>query len=375
MKKVLYITHLSGKRVNRFWLSSIKAAQELGYDFHLACNMSDAQHPDWDADCSEWGIITHQIDFDRKPFATVNIQAKKQLSRLLEEEQFDVIHCNTPIGGVVGRICAKKAGIKKIIYQAHGFHFWKGAPVKNWLIYYPIEKLLSRWTDILITINKEDYELSKKHMYAKTVEYVPGVGIDEKRFADANIERIVKREELGIPSDATLLLSVGELNGNKNHKTIIKALDKANEKKLHYAIAGKGELYDELVKVAYELGLAERVHLLGFRADIAELYKAADIFVFPSKREGLPVSMMEAMAAGLPIVAARIRGVIDLLEGSGNPMVDHAENVNGFAAAIDMISANGTLRGKLRVENQLKAKQYDMVKIVERMKQIYDSEV
>ena len=157
MKKILYITHLSGKRVNRFWISAIYAAQALGYEFHLACNMTGAEHPAWEEGCKKYGIITHQIDFNRNPLSPQNIKAQKQLAKLLKEG-FDVVHCNTPVGGLVGRISAKKAKIPKIIYQAHGFHFWKGAPLHNWLLYYPAERLMAHKTDVLITINQEDYE-------------------------------------------------------------------------------------------------------------------------------------------------------------------------------------------------------------------------
>lgn len=314
--KLLYITHRATKYVNRFWFSSITAAHELGYEFHLACNMQTVEHGTWENDCSKYGIVAHQIDFDRNPLGKSNLQAKRQLLALMEKERFDIVHCNTPTGGLIGRICAYKAEVPYVIYQAHGFHFWKGAPLKNWLCYYPVERHLAKHTDSLITINQEDYMLAKRKMPAKRVEYISGVGIDINKFAGTITDKEATRKLINVPENAFFLISVGELIKRKNHEVVIRAISQLQDINVHYVIVGTGVLNDYLLKLIQEQGVSKQVHLLGYRRDVAQLYKAADACCFPSYQEGLPVALMEAMATGLPCIASRIRGNVDLLPNS-----------------------------------------------------------
>ena len=313
MKKLLYLTHLSGKRLNRFWLSSIQACNELGYEFHLACNMKEAEHPFWDRECAKHGVITHQIDFNRKPLNPENITAAKQLTKLLTSECFDIIHCNTPVGGLIGRICAKKAKVPKVIYQAHGFHFWNGAPLINWIVFYPVERLLAHKTDVLITINKEDYERAKKFK-AKEIISIPGVGIDTDLFCGRKTKADLLRQEFGIPADAVILLSVGELIKRKNHRMVIEALRDLDN--IWYVICGKGPLLEKYRDLVRKLGIEKRVVLAGYRTDITSFYDMADLFVLPSYQEGLSVALMEAMASGLACIVSDIRGNKDLIENN-----------------------------------------------------------
>lgn len=311
--RLLYITSLSGRRINGFMRSAIVAAKQLGIEFDMACNTDSADKALYEEDCREYGIRVHHIDFQRNPLDKKNYLAYKQLLKLLREERFDIIHCNTPIGGLLGRVCGKKAGVARIIYQAHGFHFYKGAPLKNWILYYPVERVLSRYTDVLITIAKDDF-LIAQHMHAKRVEYIHGVGVDIKRFQRRSLEdrNNPLREVLNISDSTKVILSVGELNENKNHRVVLEALRLLGND-ICYVICGEGALRHELEKYAKDNGLSERVHLVGFRSDVSEFYKMADLFVFPSIREGIPGAVLEAVATGIPIIASDIRGVRDIV--------------------------------------------------------------
>lgn len=323
---LLYITSLSGKRINSFMRSAIYAAKALNINFTICCNMNGADKDLYKQDCEKYGIEAVHIDFDRNPLSRINYsEAKKQLNELMQKRRFDIIHCNTPIGGVLGRLCGKKYGIKTVIYQAHGFHFWTGAPKKNWMIYYPVEKYLARYTDILITINKEDYKRAQNFHLKKggKIYYVHGVGVDCKRFLNSGEnKRSEIRNSLGLKADDILLLSVGELNENKNHAEVIRAISKCDNTDLHYAVAGKGDIKASLELLAKELNLEQRVHFLGFIDNMPDHYKAADLFVFPSKREGLPSAVMEAMASGLPCLVSNIRGCNDLIDENGGLLFD-----------------------------------------------------
>lgn len=312
--RLLYVTSLSGKRINGFMRSAIIAAKQLGIDFTMACNTDMADKDGYREDCQEYGIEVKHVDFDRNPLSLKNRKAKEQLLKIIKAGNYDVVHCNTPIGGILGRLCAHKEKVNHIIYQAHGFHFWHGAPLINWLLYYPVELFLSRYTDILVTITRDDYELSKR-MHSKECRYVHGVGVDLNQFVirdrlDRNNEL---RERLNIPYNAKVLLSVGELNANKNHGRVIRAIASLQDKNIHYVICGEGELKTEYEKLGQDLGLDQRLHLMGFCADVADYYRMADLFVFPSLREGIPASIMEAISVGVPVIAADIRGVRDIV--------------------------------------------------------------
>ena len=310
--RILYVTTIS-LTMNSFFKPHIDMLVREGHQVDIACNYNDLP---LDKLYSDLGCIFYQIDFSRSPLSKSNLKAYGQLKKVIENGNYDIVHCHTPNAAVITRLVSgrfrRKNGLK-VFYTAHGFHFYKGAPKLNWMVYYPIEKFCSRFTDKLITINKEDYELAKTKFKAKEVHYVPGVGIDLSRFENVQVDRSAKRREIGVPDDAILLFSVGELNENKNHQVIIRALAKLNNPKLHYAIAGVGDNRDCLLMLSEELGVSEQVHLIGYRKDVAELYAIADLFCFPSLREGLSVSLMEAMASRLPVMCSSIRGNVDLL--------------------------------------------------------------
>ena len=238
------------------------------------------------------------------------------------------------------------------------------------MIYYPVEKFCSRFTDKLITINKEDYELAKSKFRAGEVHYVPGVGINLSRFEDVQVDRNAKRREIGIPEDAILLTSVGELIERKNHKLILQALTKIDNEKIHYMIVGNGPLLSELQDFSKEHNISNRVHFMGYRRDIAELYKASDVCCLPSVHEGLPVALMEAMACGLPAVASRIRGNTDLIEGNGGILFGLNRVDDCCQAVLDVLNSDMIHMG---TTNKNRVQNYSIDKVVMKMKNIYES--
>lgn len=373
-KKFLYILNVAPK-VNNFSYASMLAAKETEMEFHIAGCWSYSSFEERLADEAKYGIKIHQIDFVRTPYHPGNVKSYCQLKKLVKKEKYDVIHCNTPVGGLLGRLVGKTCNVKKVIYQAHGFHFYKGAPLRNWLLYYPVEKWLAHYTDALITINREDYELAKRKMKLRNggkVYYVPGVGVDLEKFGHATIDKAEKRRELGIPEDAPLLLSVGELNANKNHETVIRAIADMNA---YYIIAGQGDLKLYLENLVDSLNLRNRVKLLGFRSDVKDLCAAADVFVFPSFREGLPMALMEAMASGTPIVASRIRGNVDLIEDGVNGFLCDPNDASGFAEKINLLSADAGLREKMGRTNQMMIRKFSTETVISEMENIYAAEL
>jgi glycosyltransferase involved in cell wall biosynthesis len=310
--KILYVTTVSNT-INAFLVPHIKFLLNKGHSVEIACHISQA----FTRELVELGLVHHEISFNRLPISKSNLIAYKSMKRLVIGNQFEVVHVHTPIASFLTRLAAKRLKSTKIIYTAHGFHFHKGSSILSWIVYYPIEKYLSRFTDVLITINNEDYIRAKNNFHAKKTVYIPGVGIDLDSF-NISINKAKKRDELGVPSDAFLITSVGELNKNKNHKFVLKALGQINDKDIHYLICGEGNLKKKLLKLSKKLNIENRFHLLGHRSDVNEIYKVSDLFIMPSKREGLPVSLMESILSGLNVLGADTRGINDLIKKDEN---------------------------------------------------------
>ena len=322
MKKVLILASVASM-ISQFNMGNIRLLQEMGYEVHVACNFKEGNTCDEKSirelkkNLKEMHVEYFQIDFSRDmKNIGKHLKAYRQVMYLLRKNGYQFMHCHSPIGGVIGRFAAHRTHTK-VIYTAHGFHFYKGAPVKSWLLYFPVEWICSFWTDVLITINKEDYAFAQKHLHAKKTEYVPGVGIDIKKFSPdmfSDEERMRKRLEIGIKKDEKLLLSVGELIPRKNHESVIKAIGCLADSKVKYYICGRGELQEYLQKLIEKAGLQDRVKLLGYRTDVSQLCDCADLFVFPSLQEGLPVALMEAVASKTPVICSNIRGNTELVE-------------------------------------------------------------
>lgn len=361
--KILYVTTVG--ITMGFFNPFIRELLDEGHNVDIATNESDNNCVP--ACYREWGCEIHQIDTSRSPLNMGNLTAISQIKRLVQQNNYDIVHCHTPVAAMCTRLACRKARKQgtKVYYTAHGFHFYKGAPFKNWMLYYPVEKICSYFTDVLITMNNEDYALAQKKMKAKEIVYVPGVGIDLTKFGTAAVDKASKREGLGVPENASLLLSVGELNENKNHETVIRAI--ADMDSVYYIIAGEGKLREYLQNLINEIGVTDRVKLLGYRNDIGELCETADIYAMPSFREGLSVALMEAMASGLPCVVSKIRGNTDLIDENGGALFD-PHNVEDCRKAIQKVLSSEN--NKLSEYNREKIKSFSLVTVSEQMKDI-----
>lgn len=377
MKKILYITNLAGKRMSfGFVGAAIKSADSLGYEFYSVANRSKSTSEEIKEDEEKYGVKLLHIDLSRSPFSLQNIKAYKQLVKLIREEKIDYIHCNTPVGGILGRLAGKKCKVKKIIYQVHGFHFYKGAPKLNWLLYYPVERLLARYTDTLITINKEDYEFAKSKFKLRNkgkIHYVHGVGIDLSQYSiDYESYRSIrnkKRMELGIEDDDTVLISAGRLDANKNNETTIRAI--ANVPNVKLLLCGEGECRESLMSLAENLGVTDRVFFLGNRSDINDLYLASDIMVMMSFREGLSRSIMEAMASGLPCIVSKIRGNVDLIENEKGGYLCQVTDVDSLSKSIETLANDISLRKGYGEFNREKVKSFSFDCVTNEITKIY----
>lgn len=350
-------------------LPYLKYALDKGYDVYLGVNRNNPEE-------LEFVLPVHK--FDQHTYRSItafkdNYIAYKNLSEVIKKGNVEVIHCNTPVGGLVGRLAGKRHGVKKVIYTAHGFHFYKGAPLFNRTVLKWAEQLMAHWTDAIITMNNEDYKVANTFKLRNNgkVYMVHGVGVNLSEYADVSQYRESKRNELSLGDEQIMLISMGDLVPRKNYDTAIRAIAHTKNKNLHYYICGKGPEKENLEALAESLGIKEQIHFLGFRTDIKELLSASDVFLFTTKQEGLPRSMMEAMASGLPCVASKIRGNTDLLENTNGGFLCETNDYADYAEKLNILAGNRELREEMGRENLETIKKFGIETVTEEANKIY----
>ena len=354
MKKVLIVASVSS-HISQFHRPLVDMLHKNGCEVHSASHYNLDVKPGLDIDFID---KTFEVPFSRKLFDLAHIRAYKEIKKLIDANDYDVIHCNTPIAGVITRLAARKARKRgaKVIYTAHGFQFFKGSSIGDWLIYYPIEFVMSRFTDLIFTINKEDYQRALKFKSAKVV-YIPGVGVNTEKFRTA--EPIDIRRELGLPGDAYVMLNVGELFPRKNQQVLIDAMAKLGDKPIYLVICGNGILENKLKQRCKEKGVEDRVIFAGYRRDIPGIMKSCNLYLFPSVREGLGLAGIEAMASGLPVVSSNINGILDyMIEGKTGYMCE-PRDVDAFVTAIIKLYKDRNLSKQISSFNMEHSKEFD----------------
>lgn len=376
----------SASMIDHFNKDNICILQEMGYHITVAANFREGNSSTKERiDTFSKELAEQGIDIIDLPIPRSVMQIGKSLKSIsilrkyMKKHPCQIVHTQTPFGGVVGRLAAKKSrrqGVSKVIYFVHGFHFFHGAGIKNYLLYYNIEKFLSRYTDCLITLNQEDFKAAKDKFHHPNVRYVAGVGVDTDAIATRQIDKAIVRKRFHLPPDKHIILTVAELIPRKNVEGCIRAFAKANREDTVLVICGKGKLLESLKELCTMLGISDRVFFAGYRTDVLDLYCTADLFVFTSYQEGLPVAVMQAMAAGLPVIASDIRGNHDLLAQEANsPCADYllpVADTDAFAKKICEVLDHPSLAQTLGEENRRLCRQYFDIRIVhDTMSDIY----
>ncbi len=347
MKNVLILSTVSGF-LDKFEKNNVAILQKMGYTVHYASNMSEQYYLFEPEKIRSMGVHLHHIDIARSPYMLQNYtKALFQLKRIIKEHEICAIHCHEPVGGVLGRLAGGLFRKEKlhIIYTAHGFHFYKGAPLLNNTIYYLAEKMLAHFTDILVVINKEDYKNARKLRLKQggRIYRIPGVGLDLDKFSPfTEEEKLSKRKALRIKDEDCFFVSVGELNENKNQEVILKALAELRRRgvdirRLKYGICGEGFFRKRITAKIQELHLEKNVMMFGYRNDVREILGCADFSVFPSRREGLGMAGLEALAMGLPLLAADNRGTREYMQHGINGFFCDSDNVQEWADSIQQM--------------------------------------
>jgi glycosyltransferase involved in cell wall biosynthesis len=351
----------------QFLLPHIKHLQNAGNVVECACDRTGF----WFDDLRDThGLTMHEVNFARSPYKILqNRRAFKKLKAVVKNGGFDLIHTHQPVGGVMGRRVGAACGIP-VIYTAHGFHFYKGAP-KKMLLYKMVEKKYSKKTDALVTMNNEDFGNAKK-MKAKRVYKINGIGYDPTKNKAFEFDKEALRGEIGVAETDFVLVNIGECIKRKNQRILIEAMRTITDEKVKLLICGGGKLLDEYRQLVESLGLCERVKCLGYRKDVRNILKIADVFVSSSVQEGLPMGMMEAMFEGMPVITSNIRGSSDLIQHNENGLLVGVHDLGGYVDAIKTLAVDKKMCAKMGAENQDRVKQYYIEEVLKQMEEIYD---
>ena len=365
MRKVLLMAPAISVH-KQFNNSCIGALKKLMCDIHLVTNVLD------DNDIiyyKQQGITLHNIPFTRSSFIK-NSLLIKSLRKLLRKEKFDLVHCHTETGGFITRLSMSADKKAIYIFTPHGMSFYIGSGMKSWLAYYPVERWICRKMSANVGMNKEEYHFLKK-WNENTANYIHGTGLDVDKIKSTEVDFAKKRRELNVPENVKLIVSAGELNENKNHKAILNILGDLEDRNVFYIICGIGGLEAELKALCRQKNIDKRVIFLGYRDDIYEILKIADAYVFPSFHEGLSLSLMEAMSAGLPVVCSKIRGNIDLIENNEGGFLCDPSDSDAFLKAISEVLNSEDLRKKMGEINMAKIDKFDISAVENEMLSIY----
>ncbi len=364
MKKILFVATITD-HFYYFHLPYLKFFHDLGWEVSVA---GKGERKLLNCD------VQYDIPFARSPFSKGNIEAFKQLKEVINNNDYDIIHCHTPVGGIVTRLIAqkKRKSGAKVLYTAHGFHFYKGAPKINWLIYYPIEWIFSEFTDCLITINQEDYDFAKGHFKKPQVKLVDGVGYNSDLFYPiTKEEKLLLRKEKGYNDEDKILIYVAELNANKNQQMLLRMLKEVDNEKVKLLLVGADNYSGQYQKLAEELKIQDKVEFLGHREDVAELLKLSDVCVASSKREGLPVNIMEAMAIGLPVVANENRGHNSLIKDESDGFIIKSDDYKAMSVAVNRLLENKILYNDISSKAEVDIKRFSKENVTVQMSNIY----
>lgn len=373
MRKALLVATVQS-HIAQFHRPLIKLLRDNGYEIHIAArdNLSEKN-----------GLKVENVQkkfnltFERSPFKKGNWNAYNELKKIIGNEHYDIISCNTPVGGVLTRLAAKRARSEgcKLYYTAHGFHFYKGAPLKNWIVYYTIEKYMAKYTDKLITISEEDYRISIQKKFKTKCCRIHGVGVDTSRYnlVDEKAKQQL-RKKLGYNEEDFIVICVGELNGNKNQKSIIKAVPKIKEiiPNFRLLLAGNGPMKDELQTLIMSLDVEKSVHLLGYRTDLEKYIKMTDVGISASRREGLGLNIIEEMLCGKPVIGSRNRGHNELIKENISGLLFDADDVEQISECILRMYKDERLREKMKNSALEIAKAYTDKNVIKELEKIYE---
>lgn len=368
MRKILYVTTVS-RTINAFLVPHIEMLIEEGYKVDVACSIDK----EIKKALVNKGVQVYDIPFSRSPLDKKNISAYKEIKSLVRKNQYDIVHVHTPVASFVTRLSLRNKNVE-MIYTAHGFHFYKGASILNWLVYYPLERVAARWTDKIVTINNEDFNQANKFKLrgSKKSIKINGVGLDLSKYALDESNKNEFRKSLGIFENDFVITVVAELIKRKNHMQLIKAIEEIRHKyeNIKVLLVGDGILTEKIKEYLIEKKLENNISILGYRSDVNKIMSISDVVGLFSIQEGLPRNIMEAMAIGKPVICTDIRGNNDLVKNDYNGLLIPVNDIEKTKEAIEIMYMNRERSKKYGECGLRKVKKYDIKNVLKEMKEI-----
>ena len=370
MKKVLFVATVD-QHIRHFHIPYLRWFKSKNFQVSVASNGNENV---------PYVDVKHEVSFERNPWSYNNLIAFLKLNKLLKENKYDIIHAHTPVASILVRLANAITGKRsKIIYTAHGFHFYKGAKLINWLLYYPVEKILSFQTDTLITINEEDYNSAIRNKFGcENIYLVDGVGVNlDKYKAPTENEKLKLREINNLGENEFILIYVGELSKRKNQELLLESVSKLTTRidNLKLLLVGKGDEETNLRKQCSLLNLDHTVEFLGYRHDISDLMKLSDLSVSTALQEGLPVNIMESLSSGLPCIVTNCRGNRDIINDGVNGFVVEDYNSELFSDRIFKIYNDKSIYRKMKFNTIPSVEKYSDKAVLKEMGTIYSDYV
>lgn len=350
----------------QFLIPYIEDMQSFGAKVDCVCSKTGF----WFDELSARGFNMINLDMKRKPINLTNLKAYNFLKKLHKKNHYDLIYCQQPTGGLLGRFIGKKFHIP-VVYTAHGFFFFKGNnPLKNF-VFKTAERYMAKFTDVLMVMNDEDFEACKGWK-AKKKYLIHGIGLDLNKYSKVQVNSVELKKELGICDGEKVILSVSEFIDRKNYPTMLKTISQLSKERgdFKYLLCGTGEKFEDMKNLAHELEIEDKVIFLGYRKDIDKIMEISDIFFHESFHEGLTMSIMEAMNFELPVVASNVRGNKDLIDEDGGFLTESLD-IEAQKMALKKLLDEPALRKKMGKANREKVKQYLLENVRKEVKDIY----
>ena len=362
--KKLLVTASSYEHIQKFHMPYLEEYHKRGWCIHVAGAFMPPE--------VEYTEKAFNLLFNKHRGMKENLKTVSELKKLILKEKYDLVITHTTLGAFITRLAVLQLRHRpKLIYMCHGYLFSDDMPRHKNMLLRSAERMTARVTDLLLTMNRYDYEAAVEHKYSKRIEPVPGVGVDFKsldRWIPGDRERL--RKEYGIKEEDTVLIFPAEFSGRKSQSTLIEAMAYLPENVV-LVLPGVGKMFETCKEIA--AGIDRRIIFPGYIYEMPAWYSMSDIAVTSSRSEGLPFNVMEAMYMGLPVVASAVKGHVDMIEDGVSGLLYPYGNAAECAAKIRMLIDDMAFRAKLAGEAKRGLQEYDLHTVKPKVMELYDS--
>ena len=356
MSRKLLITASTYSHIVHFHLPYIQKFHELGWEVHVACGGEETEIPFADR------VVSLSLE---KSFTSLsNFKACAQLHSLMSENEYSLVIAHTALASFFTRLAEVGKPHPKTVNVVHGYLFDDRTPKLKAAVLKAAELLVAPQTDLVLTMNAYDTGWAKTHRTGKTVRSIPGMGVDERKLVPT------KNYDFGFAEDDFVLVYAAEFSERKSQATLIRMMAQLPER-VKLLLPGEGALLESCKRLAGELDVSERVIFPGQVKDMCSVLMQADASVTSSRSEGLPFNVMEAMLMGLPVIASRVKGHVDLVEDGVTGYLCEYGDETAFAEAVGKLVDDTRLAKQMGARGKDKAQAYTLSAVFQQVMDQY----